>query len=48
MEINKKWQLLKEKLSSGDIVYGIAVTTGSPIFIEMAGYSGFDFVYTDT
>jgi 4-hydroxy-2-oxoheptanedioate aldolase len=39
---------VKEKLAKGEIVYGGFVFSGSPIAVEILGYTGFDFVYIDT
>lgn len=43
-----KWQEVKEKLAKGEMVYGVAIASRSPIYVEMAGYTGFDYVFLDT
>lgn len=39
---------LKEKLSAGRVAFGTCVDTHSPATVEIAGYSGLDFVRIDT
>ena len=38
---------IRKILDSGDIAVGMGIFTGSPIIIQMLGYSGFDFVFID-
>lgn len=38
---------IKNILDSGKIAVGMGIFTGSPIIIQMIGYSGFDFVFID-
>jgi len=48
MKKDKNLQKMKDKMAKGKSVYGIAIASRSPIFVEMAGYMGFDFVFIDT
>ncbi len=48
MQEDKNLKKLKTNLAQGKIVYGLAISSRSPIYIEMAGYIGFDYVYIDT
>lgn len=38
----------RNKISTGDCVYGIFMKTGDPMFVEAAGIGGFDYVILDT
>lgn len=38
---------IKRILDSGDIAIGMGIFTGSPIIVQMIGFSGFDFVFID-
>lgn len=40
-------QIIKEKMQSGYFAKGFAVTTADPVFSEMAGYAGYDYVFID-
>jgi 4-hydroxy-2-oxoheptanedioate aldolase len=46
--VDELFKVMKEKLYSGKAVYGISIASRNPVFVEMAGYSGFDFVFIDT
>lgn len=37
----------KEKLHSGDVVYGLTLTIGNPQIAELVGYLGFDWVWIE-
>ena len=41
-------QKFKEKLNNGEYVYGLFSKTSDPMFIEIMGIAGFDFVILDT
>lgn len=41
-------QNFKEKLNNGEYVYGLFSKTSDPMFIEIMGIAGFDFVILDT
>lgn len=40
--------ILKKKLAEDKTLLGMGVFTGSPVIIEMIGYSGFDFIFLET
>ncbi len=40
--------LIRRKLEEGKTLMGMGVFTGSPVIIEMIGYSGFDFIFLET
>ena len=40
-------QIIKEKMQSGYFAKGFAVTPADPVFSEMAGYAGYDYVFID-
>jgi len=40
-------QKFKQKLANGNPVFGPFMKTGDPAFVEIAGYTGFDFVILD-
>lgn len=39
---------LQKKIREGKVAYGLGIFSGSMEFIEIAGYTGFDWVYPDT
>ena len=45
--ININSKSLRERIKSGEIVFGIFYKTDSPIITEILGYSGFDFIIVD-
>jgi len=45
--MNKSLQQLKQKLKSGECVYGPFMKTCDAAFVECAGYAGFDFCILD-
>ena len=38
---------MKQILDEGKLAVGMGIFTGSPIVVQMIGYSGFDFVFID-
>ncbi len=51
MSINQKYYkmpaIFKNRLTSGEVVFGPFMKTGDAAFVEVAGYAGFDFVILD-
>ncbi len=47
MDNEFKKNVIKEKINKGETVFGIYIGIPSPTLVEMAGYSGFDFVRID-
>lgn len=39
--------LVKQKIMKGETAFGIYITVPSPVIVEIAGYSGYDFVRID-
>ena len=45
--MNKRIQVLKDKMDAGKLVKGIFINMADPVVSEMAGFAGYDFVWLD-